>query len=581
MNETLPPPAAPRPAGMPAPLKIAASVMIVDDDPTTTDLIQGQLSDLGFQNVLVCTDSRQALPRLEAFRPDVLLLDILMPHVGGLEILESLRTTAGWPHLPVIILTVVDDFATRIRALELGATDFLNKPVNSAELACRIRNAAVVNDYRTRLEHQARDLRRQVDQQTASLRESYAELERVNGALRRSCEAAEAATEAKSRFLANVSHEIRTPLTAIIGFTEELLDGAGQADLAPRAPEMLQVIHRNGRHLLQLVNDLLDVSTIEKGRLKVEPVSCSPAEVLTEVVRLIEPQARAKGLDLSVAPTVSMPATIRTDPTRLRQILTNLIGNAVKFTDKGFIRVAAELIDAHTSSPRLQFEVTDTGIGIQADHLQEIFRPFSQVRRSTSGAAGGVGLGLTICRFLAEELGGRLDVESRPGGGSTFRATIATGRLEAVNTPDEPHGGMVRPTADPVTATGTLSGCRVLLAEDSIDNQRLIQAILMKAGATVLTVGDGQAALEAAMGDWHRGEAPDVILTDIQMPVLDGYELVDRLRAANYPGRIVALTANAAAGDREKCLAGGCDDYLSKPIDRHVLLSVVGRNAAR
>ncbi len=558
----------------------AARLMIVDDDATTIELVQFQLREIGYRNVVSCADPREAIGLIAADEPDVLLLDIVMPGLSGLEILARIRASCDLAHLPVIILTAAGDLETKIKALELGATDFVGKPVNFVELASRIRNALVVKAYHDQLRNHAEELQRRVEEQTASLKQSHDALERANSVLRKSCEAAEAAACAKSEFLANMSHEIRTPLTSIIGFAEELLAGNGREG-APHAEETLQVILRNGRHLLQIVNDVLDVARIEKGRLAIDRVACSPGTILDEVVGLLRSAAEAKGLRLDCHAREPLPGTIHSDPTRLRQILTNLIGNAVKFTERGAIEVTAELIAAETPSPMLQFEVSDTGIGIEPAQIEEIFKPFTQARAANADKFAGTGLGLTICKYLVEELGGRVHVESRPGQGSRFRITVATGPLgSSPRGAPAPSAGSKGADEDAEDAS-LRAGGRVLVAEDSADNQRLIRMILERSGAEVTIVGDGQAALDQATAAGREGRPFDVILTDLQMPVLDGYGLTERLRSNGYEGPIVALTANAMAGDREKCLSAGFSGYLSKPIDRAELLGLVARYAVR
>ncbi len=271
----------------------------------------------------------------------------------------------------------------------------------------------------------------------------------------------------------------------------------------------------------------------------------------------------------------SVPDAIHCDPTRLRQVLTNLVGNAIKFTPQGSVRVVARMVQEDGPSPLLHFEVIDTGIGIDPDQTEEIFLPFTQARTAGGDRYPGTGLGLTICKYLVEELGGRIDVESRPGHGSTFRFAVATRPPDA-----SPAGEVRRPAAGrraapEASAAPPCGPLRVLVAEDSPDNQRLIRLILQKAGADVSLVPDGRTALHAALAAWREGRPFDVVLTDIQMPGIDGYALTERLRAEGYRGRIIALTANVMRGEREKCLAAGFDDYLSKPIDRAELLRLV------
>jgi signal transduction histidine kinase len=502
-----------------------------------------------------------------------------MPEASGLEILSKVRRSEQFVHLPVIILTVLDNVQTKIKALELGATDFLNKPVDFVELAPRIRNALVFKAYHDQLKQRSEELQRQVELKTARLKESHAALLRANLVLRRSCEAAESAARAKNEFLANVSHELRTPLTAIIGFTETLLADDQDAALPPPSVEMLEIVLRNSKHLLQVVNDVLDIARVERGQLPIERVECAPEAILAEVARLLRPAAGAKGIDLVVETAQPLPQTILSDPMRLRQILINLIGNAVKFTEQGSVRVVTQLLEGDGFEPMLQVEVIDTGIGIDREQLTEIFKPFTQVRTPQGDKFSGTGLGLTICKYLARELGGQIQVESEPAMGSTFRVTIAAGPRHP-RQPETEDGAATARQEAPAQARPSaalplrLSG-RILVAEDAPDNQRLIRLVLEKAGAEVTTASDGRAALEAAVNAWRRGAPFDVILTDIQMPVLDGYELVERLRGRDYRRPIVALTANATAEERRQCLAAGCDAYLSKPIDRGRLLSLL------
>jgi PAS domain S-box-containing protein len=381
---------------------------------------------------------------------------------------------------------------------------------------------------------------------------------------------AKSASEAKSEFLANMSHEIRTPMTAILGFAENLID-----------PELTEsdklnaayTIRRNGEHLLQLINDILDVSKIEAGKLEVERLRCSPVQLVADVRSLMQVRADAKNLALRVEFGGSLPETIETDPTRLKQILVNLVGNAIKFTEAGSVRLVTRL----AAGPALQFDVIDTGIGMTPEQLGQIFQPFSQADSSTARRFGGTGLGLAIAKRLAEMLGGTIAARSKPGAGSTFTATVATGSLDGVRRLDN---AAEAPTVKPDTSAAAkpedfqLAG-RILFAEDGPDNQRLIARLLKRAGAEVTVVENGQRAVEAALSARDQGCPFDLILMDMQMPVLDGYEASALLRTKGYRGSIIALTAHAMASDRDKCLAAGCNDYASKPIDRRKLMQTI------
>ena len=419
---------------------------------------------------------------------------------------------------------------------------------------------------------------------TAELAQTNEELEkeieeraRIEAQLRVAKEGAEAATLAKSEFLANVSHEIRTPMTAILGFSEDLLD----PDLS--ASEGLNTVHtirRNGEHLLQIINDVLDISKIEAGKLEIEGTQCSPVQVVADVRSLMQGRADAKGLAFGTEYVGPIPETIQSDPTRLKQILVNLVGNAIKFTETGGIRIAVRCVDPDSDRPMMQFDVIDSGIGLTPVQAAKLFQAFAQADTSTTRKFGGTGLGLTISKRLAEMLGGGITVDSRPGEGSTFRVTISTGPLDLVGMVDRPSEVLVdadRTMADSPSEPGKLD-CHVLLAEDGPDNQRLITRVLEKAGAEVTVKENGKLAAEAALAE---GSPFDVILMDMQMPVMDGYEATGLLRLRGYDRPIIALTAHAMASDREKCIAAGCDDYVAKPINRKMLIETIGRHLAK
>ncbi len=389
--------------------------------------------------------------------------------------------------------------------------------------------------------------------------------------------AAANANEAKSQFLANMSHEIRTPLTAILGFTENLLEpGLSESERAAS----IHTIRRNGEHLLGLINDILDLSRIEAGRLTIEILDCSPIQIVHEVVSTLRARCIERELTLTLRFGGPLPDRIRTDPTRLRQILINLVGNAVKFTRQGGVELIVSVADAAADDPRLVAEVTDTGIGMTPQQAERLFQPFSQADASTTRQFGGSGLGLLISRRLAQLLGGDVVlVRTEPGVGSTFRASIRTGSLRGVRF-TEPAGEALLPLEERSRASAgdsPIRGCRVLLAEDGVDNQRLIAHILHKAGASVSVVDTGQAAVEAALAAERAGTPFQVVLMDMQMPVLDGYGATRQLRAAGYRRPILALTAHAMSTDRRKCLDAGCDEYASKPIDRNTLITKIAK----
>jgi signal transduction histidine kinase/ActR/RegA family two-component response regulator len=408
------------------------------------------------------------------------------------------------------------------------------------------------------------------------------ELEQKNQLLDVERANAESASQAKSDFLANMSHEIRTPMTAILGYAELLLEDGELVRAPERRVDAIRTIMRNGDHLLGIINDILDLSKIEAGKMLVENVPVSLIQVLEDVRSLMQVKASAKGLSLTYCFGTSVPDSILTDPTRLRQVLVNLVGNAVKFTEAGSVRIECQFIKG--SAPKLQFDVIDTGLGMTPKQIDNLFRPFTQADTSTTRRFGGTGLGLTISRRLAQALGGDVEVvNSNQGQGTQIRLSIAAtfskdvAWIRPVEASNVTNAGPKK-SKEIVPSAGELIGIRVLLAEDGPDNQRLISFILRKAGAEVKIVENGRLAVEAALAARDHGETFDVILTDMQMPEMDGYEATALLRAAGYRGPIIALTAHAMAGDRQRCISAGCDDFATKPINRSALIETVRRH---
>ena len=429
------------------------------------------------------------------------------------------------------------------------------------------------------------DLGETFNNMMAIIRERNLDIEAMNRKL-------EQASAAKSYFLANVSHEIRTPMTAILGFTEMLsssIEGCARCPDHLSCPvrvqnkESLQIIQRNGEHLLALINDILDLSKIEAGKQGVELQPCRLTTVLADTASVMWVRARERGIELSVEFAGPLPETIVTDETRVRQALMNLVGNAVKFTERGGVRVVTSFLpNWRDAQPAVRMQVLDSGIGITAETLARLFQPFTQADFSTSRQYGGTGLGLAISRRIATLLGGELAAESAPGKGSTFTLTIPTGSLEGVRMFDNPSEAMQaehdRPAPAPISDRA-LAGLRILLAEDGPDNQRLICTILGQAGAEVEVAENGRVAVEKAQA---AGDRPfDVILMDMRMPEMDGYEAARTLRAQGHKGPILALTACTMTGDRRRCLEAGCDDHLAKPIQRVNLIAMIAGWAGR
>lgn len=419
-------------------------------------------------------------------------------------------------------------------------------------LAVRFATAfSTVEDLSGQLEGYSRSLETMVLERTQELEQRNQELA--------------SAKEAESRFLANMSHEIRTPLTAVIGYGESLLE---QESVDPQA--VGDVIVRNSRHLLALLNDILDLSKIHAGHMELESIALAPAEVLADLEATLAVLVKQRGIYLRFEHRFPQPETIQGDPSRLRQILFNLCSNAIKFTEHGGVTVR---VSCDFDAEEMLFEVADTGVGIAPEQLTRLFRPFTQADASVTQRFGGTGLGLAISKELATRMGGELSASSTPGVGSCFRLRLPTGPLQGrrLNTLE---------ALQALRSAGTLEGGqplrlqgRVLVAEDGEDNRRLLELYIRRTGAAVTMAENGAQAVEAALGQHF-----DLILMDVQMPVLDGRQATALLRQAGYVGPIYALTANVMTHQVEAYLAGGFSGHLAKPIDRGEFFRALARH---
>jgi signal transduction histidine kinase len=516
-------------------------VLVVDDDETMRELACATVEEAGFVPV-EARGGEEALELADQFWPDLIILDVVMPGMDGFQTCKALRERPGGDAIPILILTGLGDTASIKLAYRAGATDFCAKPIDWVLLGERIR-------YMIRAGMTLRELQEAREQ-------------------------AEAANSAKDAFLANISHEIRTPLTAILGFVNLLLD---DGTLQGEEESYARVIANNGKQLLSILNDVLDISRLGAGQTSVRRVRCSPIQLVDDVTSAMRVRASEKGLCFEIEYRGAIPERVVTDPTRVRQILTNLLGNAIKFTHTGEVRLIVRLMEeGDPAESKLRFDVVDTGIGVEFDQQSRIFEPFAQGDESLERRYGGAGLGLAICRHLAILLEGEIEVASAPGVGSTFSATIATGPLDGVLLLESPEE--FRPEEDQTQTNFAyeLRG-RVLLAEDGLDNQRLLTRVLRKVGLEIALAEDGRQAVAKVLAARDAGEPYDLILMDIQMPELDGLQATVALRDAGVEEPIIALTAHVLDSDRQRCLDAGCDDFARKPIDRVELLGQIGR----
>jgi two-component system, sensor histidine kinase and response regulator len=529
---------------------------------TLTDLIQ---TDFQIDSAMQGQDGlRRVQEAIEEGCPySMAFVDMRMPPGwDGLETIQRIWQVS--PDLLVVICTAYSDhsWSDIIRRLEPGhRLLILKKPFDQSEV---------------------RQLASALTQKWTIQRQANLRMDELETIVRLRTEQANSANHAKSQFLANMSHEIRTPMTAILGYTSLLLD----QDWDEETKDWLETVDRNCTHLMTIVNDVLDLSKIEADCVETTISQFSLDEMLQNLEAVYTPLVSTKGVDLRFPSATETPSIIETDATRLRQILMNLIGNAVKFTGEGHVELTVQQQDLSGRS-ELVFEVSDTGMGIREEDLANLFEPFIQADTSNTRQHGGTGLGLTISRRLARLLDGDITVSSTHGKGTTFTLALP---IEVHDKPtqenaSEPFGlesnGLNTPieiVADVKTQqprSQPLHGRHILLAEDAPMNQRLITLLLKKQGAEVTVVENGRDAVDRILSPAADAPSIDAVLMDMHMPIMDGYKATTHLRNEGYTGPIIAITAHAMEGAVRECLDAGCSDYLSKPIDRKQFISVL------
>ncbi|HYO24970.1 MAG TPA: response regulator [Lacipirellulaceae bacterium] len=527
-----------------------AKILLVDDVPGKLLAIEAVLESLQ-QTVVSVTSGAEALRKLLADDFAVILLDVNMPGLDGFETAQLIRQRKRSEHTPIIFLTAFADDTYAERGYSLGAVDYILTPAAPEVLRAKV--AVFVDLY-----HKNEQVRRQADQRVQLAEEHAARVE------------AERASLAKSQFLTNISHELRTPMTAIIGMTDLALS----EPLTPVVREYLNAVTTNAHLLLELLNEILDLSKMEAGKLTLETSPLPLRKIVGELSHTFGARASEKGLAFSATIDQAVPTHLLGDSLRVRQILINLLNNAIKFTDQGRVSLEVTLESACDREAWVRFAVTDTGIGISPEDQERIFSPFTQVDASTTRRHDGAGLGLAITAELIRAMAGFRSIKSMPGQGSTFSFTLPL-LVDSSRMDEPPEAPLHR---EPVEAGAFYKGLpasaplQILLAEDTTTIQLVVTHALSKRGHRVELATDGRLAVERAAAARH-----DVILMDLQMPTMDGFEATAAIRA--LPGLeqtpIIALTAHSMVGDRERCLAAGMEGYLSKPLDLRELVEIV------
>jgi len=517
-------------------------ILIVDDNANNLQVLGNILSTKGFK-IALASNGQEALDFVEKQIPDLIFLDIMMPDMNGFEVCEKLKKNEKAKDIPIIFLSALSNPTNKVKAFEVGGVDYITKPFNMSEVIARA-NAHL----------KLKVTQEECVKTNVRLFKEIGERQKLEEELRRAKEIAEDSTRTKSEFLASMSHEIRTPMNGIIA-TAGLLKST---ELDETQRDYIDIIDYSANNLLTIINDILDISKIEAGQITLESIDFNFHNVIYESVKLLKAKAEEKGIRLAGNIHQSVPLYAKGDPIRLKQIIINLMNNAIKFTQEGSVTVDIETIESGQKQRKYLIKIIDTGIGIPENAKDKIFNDYAQADPATTRLYGGTGLGLSISKKLVELMNGEIGFESKENEGSTFWFTCI------FDIGKEPPYDLEYSAPG---QNGNLNKLYVLVAEDNLVNQKVAIATLKKMGCRIEIADNGQIAY-----DLHRINRYDVILMDIQMPVMDGFESTKLIRDYEKQQRfekkvkIIAMTANAMKEDRQRCLDGGMDEYISKPF---------------